>query len=672
MAEALSAGIERLRSVGMCGLVGLWHRTEAAPPELLLTMAAELRHRGPDGVGLYLDGSFGMAGTRLAVVDLPGGDQPILNEDGRLAVMQNGEIYNHPELRIELEQLGHRFSTNCDTEVIVHAYEEWGVDCLARLNGDFAFAVWDSERRELFVARDRFGVRPLFLFERDGAVAFASEAKALLRHPRAARELDPVALLETFTTWAISPSRSTFTGIRELAPAHYLLLRSDGTLVERRWWDLDFAVTSDSPTTLRDAADELLALLDDATRIRLRADVPVAAYLSGGLDSSFIVALARDHVQRSLRAFGLGFTRREFDESDFQTELAVDLGASLAQVRVDDRMIGELLPQAVWYAERPTLRTALVPLLALSGIVREAGFKVVLTGEGADELFAGYDIFREDKIRRFWAREPSSRMRPALFAKLYPYLARAVPASRVSDRFFAHRLDETGHPLYSHLLRFSNTSRCARLLDPRFLVGAEADVVAEVEQRLPDSFAAFSPLGRSQYLEIATFLNHYLLHAQGDRMLMGHSVEGRFPFLDYRVAELAARLPDAYRLLGLTEKHVLRRAARDILPERIRARGKQPYRAPIASVFSGAAAPDYVSELTSPDVLERAGIFDAPAVAKLRAKADRHGELTETEEMALVGVVSTMLLHEQFVANPNGATTLQPDRVVTNGTAVPA
>jgi asparagine synthase (glutamine-hydrolysing) len=647
----------------MCGIAGTWDPSAGVSRELLLEMVSELAHRGPDGVGLFLDRDFGMAASRLAVVDLAGGDQPISNEDETLWVTQNGEIYNHPELRAELEGLGHRFATHCDTEVLVHAYEEWGERCLDRLNGDFAFAIWDCRRRELFLARDRFGVRPLFLLERDGTVCFASEGKGLLRHPLARRELDPAALVETFTTWAISPGRSAFAGIRELAPAHYLLVRADGSRVERRWWDIDFA--PEQAMSIHEAAEELRALLDDATRIRLRADVPVAAYLSGGLDSTAVVALARRHVPRELVSFGLAFEDADFDESAFQRDAARELGTAFTQVTVSAADIGALLPEAVGFAERPTLRTAFVPLLALSGVVRNAGLKVVLTGEGADELLAGYDIFGADKIRRFWARDPGSTSRPALFSRLYDYLPRQVPESAVSQRFFGHRLEETGHPLYSHLSRFSNTARVARLLAPDVAAAAGIDVAAEIEARLPAAYAGFTPLGRAQYLEIATFLTGYLLHAQGDRMLMGNSVEGRFPYLDYRVAELAARLPDRHRLLGLKEKRVLRRAVVGFVPEAIRARPKRPYRAPIAAALVGAAAPEYVAALLAPTALEQAGLFDVTAVDRLRAKAERdRTNLTETEEMALVGVVSTMLLYEQFVARPTKAPLRTPTRVV--------
>src|SRR5690349_2768007 len=310
----------------MCGLAGLYRAAgKPADGSLLLEMAGELRHRGPDGTGLYLDGAFGMVNNRLAIVDLAGGDQPLSDERGRYWVMQNGEIYNYVELMDELERLGHRFATTSDTEVIAHAYEEWGVGCLDRFNGDFAIAVWDRQRRELFLARDRFGVRPLFLAEFGGDLCFASEAKALLRHPLARRELDPVAIVDTFTMWTPLPDRTAFAGIRELPPAHYLLVGPDGPGRETRWWDLDFS--PDEASSEDELIDEVEALLVDAIRIRLRADVPVATYLSGGLDSSAMAAIAsRQLKDDTLFAFGVGFADGRFDESAEQDAIAAQLG----------------------------------------------------------------------------------------------------------------------------------------------------------------------------------------------------------------------------------------------------------------------------------------------------------------------------------------------------------
>ena len=663
----LRRGVHILGAV--CGIAGMYSRNGSPPTRLLLEMAGELSHRGPDGTGLYLDGSFGMVNTRLAIIDLAGGDQPLADEGGRYWVMQNGEIYNYIELRAELEGLGRRFATRSDTEVLAVAYAEWGPDCLDRLNGDFAFAVWDRLARELFLARDRFGARPLYVAELGGDLCFASECKALLRHPAARRELDPAALVESFTTWAILPDRSSFKGIRELAPAHYLIADSGGIRAERRWWDIDF-----SPDTARAAesedelVDELREVLEDATRIRLRADVPVAAYVSGGLDSSAIAAFTRRLNREELFSFGLTFRDERFDEREHQARIAEALGTTLTQVEVDAPDIAELLPRAIELWEKPTLRTAPAPLLALSGAVRQAGLKVVLTGEAADELFAGYDIFREDKVRRFWARDPESELRPRLLARLNAFLGRDLGRSGpFLTGFYARGLTDTDDPLYSHRIRFANTSRLARILSPDVLAAAEpaGDPLARLTARLPEGFGGFTPLGRAQYLEIVTFLDAYLLHAQGDRMLMGNSIEGRFPFLDYRVAELAASLPDRMRLRGLEEKHALRRAVAPLVPREVGERRKVPYRAPIAEVFAGPRAPEWVAELLSPGRVADAGVLSPDAVSRVVGKLAGAGAAAgETDEMALVGAVSVMLLHDRLVARPTLAPALEPTRAV--------
>ena len=656
----------------MCGLAGTYSSVDReASRGFLLAMAGELYHRGPDGTGLYLDGRFGMVNTRLAIIDLAGGDQPLADESGRYWVMQNGEIYNYVELTQELEALGHRFATTSDTGVIAHAYAEWGPDCLQRLNGDFAFAVWDREEEELFLARDRFGVRPLFIAEFGGDFSFASEAKALLRHPEGRRELDPAGLVETFTAWSNLPERSAFAGIRELAPAHYLRVGPEGIREERRWWDIDFTPRDGAPGD-EQLIEELRELLSDSTRIRLRADVPVAAYLSGGLDSSATATLARQHMTNTLYSFGLGFADERFDESAFQDRIVEELGTDLTRVVIQSRDIAELLPRAVELSEKPTLRTALAPLLRLSKAVQDAGLKVVLTGEGADELFAGYDVFRENAVRHFWAREPESKLRPLLFARLNEFIAGDLKRSGAFvSSFYGRGLTETDDPLYSHRIRFANTARTLSMFDPGIVERARAadDPAARLIARLPERFERFSPLGKAQYVEIQTFLEGYLLHSQGDRMLMGHSIEGRFPFLDYRVAEFAAALPDRLRLRGLEEKYALRRAVSTFLPEEVYARRKRPYRAPIGRVFVGEDAPDYVRELLSAESLSAAGIFRPEAVqrvvAKFEANADR---ASETDEMALVGAISTMLLHEQLVANPTLAPAARPTRVVVGAT----
>jgi asparagine synthase (glutamine-hydrolysing) len=648
----------------MCGIAGLYGK---APVDraLLLEMAGELHHRGPDGTGVYIDDAFGMVNTRLAIVDLDGGDQPLSCERGRYWAMQNGEIYNYVELRAELQARGHRFATSSDTEVIAHAYEEWGAKCLERFNGDFAIAVWDRVRGELFLARDRFGVRPLFIGRFGDDLCFASEAKALLRHPRARRELDPVGIVDSLTIWATLPDHSAFAGVHELPPAHYLIVDRAGMATETRWWDIDFSST-DAPE--EELLEELEALLDDAIRLRLRADVPVATYLSGGLDSSAIAALAaRQRGSEGLFAFGLGFEDDNFDESAAQDRIARRLGTNFHRTIVGSAEIAESFPSVVRLAEKPLLRTAPAPLLRLSAAVRAAGLKVVLTGEGADELFAGYDIFREDAVRRFWARDPSSPLRPLLFARLNRFLVTDPRRSGAFlSRFYARDLLSIDDPLYSHRLRFLNTGRCLGLLRRELTDQVVGDLApaSRLQRRLPARYESFSPLGRAQYLEIATFLEGYLLHAQGDRMLMGNGIEGRFPFLDFRLAEFAARLPDSMRLGRLREKRALRDAVARHLPDEIRSRPKVPYRAPIRDVFFGENRPDYIRESLDPARIDQAGLLDPSAVGRVVAKFRRTAGVSETDEMALVGCVSLMLLHEQFIAKPVLARPAQPTRVV--------
>jgi len=655
----------------MCGIAGIHPGSARTPdPDLLLAMAGELGHRGPDGVGLYLDPGMGMVNTRLSIIDLAGGDQPIGSEDGRYWVIQNGEIYNHPELRLELEARGHRFRTDSDTEVIVHAYEEWGPDCLDRFNGPFALAVWDRQERSLFLARDRFGVRPLFIARFGQELVFGSEAKAILRHPGARRELDPVGLVDTFTLWAPLPDRTAFCGIRELPPGHWLRVGPGNEQVEHAWWDLRFAPPGGQRRESEDdLAAELATLLEDATRLRLRADVPVGAYLSGGLDSSAIATLARRIGGDRLHCFGIGFTDPRFDETVHQDRMVASLGCVFHRTTISPSDIARLFPEVVTLAEKPLLRTAPAPMLALSTLVRDQGFKVVLTGEGADEIFAGYDLFRESQIRRFWAREPRSLARPRLFERIYPWLSRsATSAPGFTRQFFGQGLTDTQDPLYSHRIRFGTTTRLLRLLDPALLNAvAPADApTTRLLGRLPEEFGSFSDLAKAQYLEIATFLQGYLLHSQGDRMLMGRSVEGRFPFLDHRIAQFAAALPDAMRLRGLRDKRILRRAMGPLLPVDIVGRPKRPYRAPALAAFVGPAAPAYVAELLEPSRLAATGVFAGRAVGLLWDKCRRSGKdgVSEMDEMALLGVLSIQLLHARMVQNPALAAAPKATRTV--------
>ena len=406
----------------MCGIAGFVRLDPgAARPDdaLLRRMLGALRHRGPDAFGTYRDAIAGLAHARLSIIDLSTGQQPLSNEDGSLWIVFNGEIFNYLELRDELVAHGHRFRTASDTEVLVHAWEQWGEDALSRLNGQWAFALWDSRGKRLVLSRDRLGVRPIYLTRTGGRLVFASEIKGLFADPGVSRALDPVGLDQVFTFWTTVAPRTPFQGIEELPPGHTLVVDlAAGAPREtlRSYWTPSFPPRGAEPAiSIEDAAEGLRDRLERAVTLRLlRADVPVGCYLSGGIDSSVIAALCRRAKSGAFRTFSLRFADEEFDETPYQRLMAERLDAEHAEVVCTRADIARVFPDVIEHTERPILRSAPAPMYLLSRLVRDADFKVVLTGEGSDEMLAGYDIFREAKVRAFWAREPESVSRPRL------------------------------------------------------------------------------------------------------------------------------------------------------------------------------------------------------------------------------------------------------------------
>ncbi|MGC4114774.1 MAG: asparagine synthase (glutamine-hydrolyzing) [Myxococcales bacterium] len=460
----------------MCGLAGVCALRDGVPPpslEELTAMAGALRHRGPDEFGVYRDARAGLAHARLSIIDLSTGQQPLAGEGDRTWIVFNGEIFNYLELREELVALGHRFRTRSDTEVIVHAFERWGASAFARFNGQFAVALWDRREQVLTLARDRLGVRPLYLCEHGGRLFFASEVKAIFAaHPEIPRALDPRGLDETFTFWTVVPPQSVFRGVEELEPGHVRTVHRDGRVRQERFWSPAYRTDAEGKgqeaETLDESAARVRDALERAVSLRvLRSDVPVGSYLSGGLDSSLVAALGRRATSGRFSTFSLRFEDAEYDETAFQREMARRLESDHRELVVSRRQIAEAFPAVVAAAERPMLRTAPAPLYLLSGLVREAGIKVVLTGEGADEMFAGYDLFREARVRRFWARMPGSTLRPLLLARLYPYLARSPVSQRaIAERFFGRDLARWREPGFSHALRWQSAAALKRLFAP--------------------------------------------------------------------------------------------------------------------------------------------------------------------------------------------------------------
>ena len=637
---------------GIAGILGLSAGAAAASRAELEAMIATLHHRGPDGTGVLCRDGIGLAHARLSIIDLAGGHQPIHNEDQTVWVVFNGEIFNFIELRAELEQAGHRFYTRSDTEVIVHLYEQHGLDFVQRLNGQFAIALWDARLQRLVLARDRTGIRPLFHTTVNGRLLFASEAKALFAVAGVPRRLDPLALAEIFTFWAPLASRCVFDGISALPPGHLMVVEGGHTRIER-YWDWSFPDHPIAATrSADDYADELRELLIDAVRLQLRSDVPVGAYLSGGLDSSVITSLIHHFTDVPLRTFSLTFEDDEFDESAHQQQLVDHLGTQHSQVRCTRADIAAGFPRALWHAESPILRTAPTPLMMLSGLVREQGYKVVLTGEGADEVFGGYDIFKEAQVRRFMARAPQSRLRPQLLKRLYPYLKHSPAASGAfAKAFFSEGIEHLDAPYFAHIPRWTTTGRIAQFFSPQLRDAVAGwDPYRAIDATLPAEIRRWPPLARDQYVEAHTLMSGYLLCSQGDRMAMANSIEGRFPFLDHRVIEFANQLPPRYKLMGLTEKYLLKRSMKGLLPESVRTRSKQPYRSPDSQSFFNDGKPvEYVAELLSERRVAEAGYFDPQAVRKLVEKCRSGRAIGFGDNMAFVGILSTMWIDEMFV-----------------------
>jgi asparagine synthase (glutamine-hydrolysing) len=595
----------------MCGICGIV--SDSGPPDLVLLsrMMGRLGHRGPDGNGWYRDRRTALGHTRLAIIDTSGGAQPLCNEDGTVWVTYNGEIFNYVELAEELRHLGHTFRTASDTEVIVHAWEEWGEECFPRFNGQWALALWDRRAQRLVLSRDRLGVRPLFFARRPGGLLFASEVKSIFADLSVERTFDPAGLDQTFTYWSPVAPRTVFRGIEQLEPGHYAILDSGG-FRKAPYWHATFPPRGhELGQDAQENAEALRERIIEAARLRfLRSDVPVGAYLSGVL------------------------------------------GTQHQDIMVSPSDIAAVFPEVIRHAETPVLRAAPAPLFLLSKLVRENGCKVVVTGEGADEVLAGYDLFREARVRLFWSRDPGSAKRTRAAELLYPWMARSpgrIPAFARS--FFGRHLDP-GDPALSHRPRWDSTSVIKNMLsadlqDRIGRAGAE-DVVAA----MPPGSADWDPLSRGQWLEMTTLLTGYILAAQGDRMLMANSVEGRFPFLDADVVDFANTLPARHKLFGLEEKYLLKRAFADLVPDDIIHRPKQPYRAPDAASFFAAGRPAWFDEVMSERAVAAAGVFEPSVVAGLLAKCQRTGgeNMSNTDNMRVLAIVSTQLTHESFIA----------------------
>ena len=638
----------------MCGIAGIYHFNspdKSINEDHLKKMLSVIWYRGPDESGMYVGKNIGLGSVRLSIIDLSSGQQPISIRNNRYRIVYNGELFNYIELRKDLEKLGCEFFTNADTEVVVQAYAQYGTDCLKKFNGQYAIAIWDNKEKSLFLARDRVGIRPLFYSKLNGTFAFCSEIKGLFQIPEVARKINPKGLAQIFTFWTTITPDTPFENVYELPPGHFMMVKPEGIAVQK-YWSLKFPEKENLvKKDFNESIEEFRELFEDAVRIRLRADVEVAAYLSGGIDSSVTTAFIHQIEPKILNTFSIGFTDKVFDETNYQIEASKYFNTNHVAFSCSSEEIGESFYNTVKHTEFPVLRTAPTPMYLLSKKVRENKIKVVITGEGADEMLAGYNIFKEAKIRRFWARQPQSAIRPLLLTKLYPYLPMMKNSStNVLKMFFGFKLSETENPLYSHLLRWHNTSRIQNYFSQSLQSElTDYNPINEVYKNLDENFAQWGDLAKTQYLESSIFMSGYLLSSQGDRMAMANSVEGRYPFLDYRVIEYAATLPEDFKLHLLNEKYILKKMMAGKIPESILTRPKQAYRAPIHTSFFGKNAPSYVEELLSDDSIRSFDSFDPEKVNKLLEKFRAGTNISEMDNMALAGILSTQLVNLLFI-----------------------
>lgn len=638
----------------MCGFAGLYDVNDSGNvPEhdVLEAMARLLAHRGPDDHATFQAGPVGFSHRRLSIVDIAGGHQPMTNTQGNVTIAFNGEVFNYPELRLTLERAGLTFRTESDTEVVAQMYAHHGLSFVRHLNGQFALAIWDHDRRRLVLARDRIGICPLFYTQTNGTLAFASEVKALRPALATALQFNAEVLDEIFTFWTPVPPRSSFSGIEELEPGH-LLVAEGGKVSRSCYWEWSYPGESFEYASAPEACEVLESILDDATRIRLRADVPVGAYLSGGLDSSCLVSLVNRHASERLTTFSIQFEEDDLDESPYQRLLVEHLNTRHKTVTVNQQQLAEQFEESMWHIETPILRSAPVAMGILSRLARDSGFKVVLTGEGADECLGGYDIFKEAKVRRFWAQQPDSTWRPLLLKRLYPYLSLPKDgAAAYLKRFFGQDLQLAADAFFSHLPRWRTTSKIKQFYHPDFRASLNAaDSQARIRARFEKCLTGQHPFNRAQLLESRTLMSGYLLSSQGDRMLMKNSVEGRFPFLDHRLIEFASSLHPKLKMKALNEKYLLKQTMKNQLPEQIVMRKKQPYRAPDFINFKHPQISNVLDRLLSSDAINAAEVFDPKKVSFLHRKAASKDRLTIAESQILMGILSTQAVYQNFIS----------------------
>ena len=567
----------------MCGIAGLVASDRLHPDDRgrVVEMRDVIAHRGPDDAGIFVDERAALGHRRLSIVDLAAGHQPLSNEDETTWIVFNGEIYNHAEIRVQLEAAGHRYKTRSDTETIVHAYEQWGDACVDHLRGMFAFAIWDAARRRLLLARDRMGVKPLYWTVVDGRLLFGSEIKSILASGMVRAEANEQALPELLGTRYLSGEETLFKGVHRLLPGH-LLVFDNGAVNVRKYWDIPAGQPSDELARLpeRDVVRRFRDLLEESVRIRLMADVPLGMFLSGGLDSSAIAALMAKMIDRPLKTFSVAFEQRAFSELDYARQVSSAINADAHEIVIDDQDFFGALPRLIWHEDEPIAHPSSVPLYFVSALAREH-VKVVLTGEGSDELLAGYGKYPRALVN--WRAAGAYGVVPAPLRNwvtdtLLPNLPSKL--ARYAQRSFL------AMPRTPEAMFFDNFAAIGLRRQASLLSGPLA-AQATPERAYGPSRAYFdapgegsTTLDRLLYADLKTYLVELLM--KQDQMSMAASIESRVPFLDHRLVEFASALPARMKLRGFKTKWILREAVRDILPPEILTRKKMGFPVPFS------------------------------------------------------------------------------------------
>jgi asparagine synthase (glutamine-hydrolysing) len=639
----------------MCGITAFFSSDRPVAPEVLQNATRRLAHRGPDGQRQWIaaDGRVGLGHARLSIIDLTQGDQPLANENDRLHLIVNGEFYDFERIRRELQDRGHYFRTGSDSEIALHLYEELGPQSLHELRGEFAFVLWDEPNHTLFAARDRFGIKPLFYSVHKGILYLASEVKALFAAGIPGR-WDRAAFYQAHSFSFVLPGdRTLFAGIHQVPPGHYLLATQQSFSIHR-YWDFDYpTATANSSVAESEAVERFRAELDEAVRLRLRADVPVGTYLSGGIDSCAVLGLAARHRADRIQAFTLAFDRPEYDESDIAREMAARAGAEFFPIPIHSSDLAEAFPEAIAQAETLCINAHGVAKFLLSRAVQAAGYKVVLTGEGSDEILAGYPPFRRDLVlHNTQGQDPHA---------VSAMLNELQESNQVSRGLLLPEGKTTSLESARRLLGFVPTWLEANAAIGFRLRGVLSDALLE-EFDESDPCRAFlcgldvggqmvgrEPVHQSLYLWGKSYLPNYVLSMLGDRMEMAHSIEGRLPFLDHRVVELARSLPVSLKIRGATEKYILREATRDVLIDKVYRRHKHPFLSPPAALDEGGFLQTLLQDTLRGSAGATMPFYDQRRLVALLDKLPQldQGERTALDP-ALMIALSACVLQQQY------------------------